>query len=88
MRATTNKVLGVVVVLQGLILSGQWLGGPTLVTPAAAQVFDPGRERAALLEEIKLTNTKLDKMIGILQGGELQVRTVSPDETNAKPRGR
>jgi len=88
MRTTTNKVLGVMVVLQGLILAGQWLGGPTMVTPAAAQVFDPGRDRAALLEEIKLTNNKLDKVIGILEGGDLQVRTVSPDETNAKPRGR
>ena len=83
----TNRLLAVVVVLQGLLLAGQWLGSPALVAPAQAQP-DPNRDRWLMIDEMKSTNAKLDKLIGILEGGNLQVRTVSPDEKGNAPRGR
>ena len=79
---STNKALAVVLVLQGLILAGQWLGGPTL-SSASGQDFNPGRDRQQIIDAIKETNGKLDKLIGILESGDLQVKTISSDETKA-----
>jgi len=81
---TIRKSLFVMIVLQGLILAGQWLGAPTVVTPATAQDFNPGRDRIQMIEEIKSTNAKLDRMIQILESGELQVKTSSSDDNKAK----
>jgi hypothetical protein len=86
MRAT--RAFGILIVLQGLILVGQWAGSPSLVTPAQAQPADPGRDRQAMLDELKELNGKMDRLIGILEKGELQVRTVSPDDKGNAPRGR
>jgi hypothetical protein len=83
----TNRLLAVVIVLQGLLLAGQWLGAPALVTPAQAQP-DPNRDRWLMIDQMKETNAKLDRLIGILEGGNLQVRTVSPDEKGNGARGR
>jgi hypothetical protein len=81
-----NKGLVIVIVLQLLILAGQWLGAPTVAAPAgaAAQDFNPGRDRIQMLDEMKATNAKLDRLIDILESGELQVKTVSPDDNKAK----
>ena len=83
----TNRLLAVVIVLQGLMLAGQWLGNPALVATAHAQP-DPNRDRMLMIDQMKETNAKLDKLIGILEGGNLQVRTVSPDEKGNGARGR
>jgi hypothetical protein len=83
----TNRLLGVLVVLQGLILAGQWLGGPALVSTAQAQP-DPNRDRHLMIEEIKTLNGKMDKLMSLLESGRLQVRTVSSDEKNDGARGR
>lgn len=83
----TNRLLAVVIVLQGLLLAGQWLGSPALVSSAQAQP-DPNRDRWIMIDEMKASNAKLDKLIGILQGGDLQVRVVSPDEKGNGARGR
>ena len=83
----TNRLLAVVLVLQGVILAGQWLGSASLVSTAQAQP-DPNRDRWIMIDELKSTNSKLDKLIGILEGGNLQVRTVSPDEKDNGGRGR
>lgn len=81
------KLLTVVIVLQAMILAGQWVG-TGLVSPAQAQMADPGRDRQQLLEEIRKTNDKLDKVVEILRSGDLQVHVINPDETKAKPAGR
>ena len=83
----TNRLLAVVVVLQGLLLAGQWLGNPALVSTAQAQP-DPNRDRWLMIDELKAMNGKMDRLIGILEGGNLQVRTAPPDEKGNAPRGR
>lgn len=74
-----NKTLALIVSLQVLTLAGQWVSPPSL-SPAVAQSADPGMQRTAMVEEQKATNAKLDKLISILESGELQVKVVSPDE--------
>jgi len=78
------RLLTVVIVLQGMILAGQWLGNPSYLSSANAQVTDPGRDRQQLIDEVRKTNDKLDKLAGILSSGNLQVRVVQPDENKGR----
>ncbi len=82
-----NRLLGVVVVLQGIILAGQWVGAPRLQS-AQAQVADPGAQRIAMTDEIKKTNEKLDKLINLLESGKVQVTAVVPDSKDGGVRGK
>ena len=75
----TNKLLTGVLVLQGLILIGQWTGTGYLTT-AQAQVPDPANRQMQMIDELKELNNKMDKVVTILQGGDLQVKVVKPDE--------
>ncbi len=77
------KLLTVVVVLQALILVGQWLGSPSLVSPAQAQIPDAGGQRQEIISLLKGTNDKLDRLIGILESGKLEVRVAGADENKA-----
>ena len=71
------SALSIVVVLQILILAGQWFGGSTRV--AHAQIADPGAQRAEVIDLLKQTNSKLDKLTEVLQSGKLQVSVAKPD---------
>ena len=74
-----SKLLVAVLVLQGLLLMGQWTGqGP--VTPAHAQIPDAGAQRNHMVEELKGINAKLDKLAQILESGKVQVRLGSSDD--------
>ena len=77
------KLLTVVIVLQALILVGQWLGAPSLVSPAQAQIPDAGGQRQEIISLLKGTNDKLDRLIGILESGKLEVRVAGADENKA-----
>ncbi len=79
----STRLLTVVVALQGMILLGQWTGGVNLPN-AQAQVSDPGAQRNAQLDELKSINANMDKMIGILNSGNLQVRVVNTDEEKGR----
>jgi len=78
----TNKLLGAMVVLQGLMLIGQWTGGAGHLTSAAAQVPDPANRQMQMIDELKHVNSKLDTLISLLQGGELQVKVAKTEEKN------
>jgi len=85
----SNRILGVILSLQMLILAGQWLGGPGYLTSAQAQLAtDPGRDRQQLIDEARKTNDKLDKLVGILSSGDLQVKVVQPDDNKGKTTAR
>ncbi|MCC6238769.1 MAG: hypothetical protein IT448_00495 [Phycisphaerales bacterium] len=75
----TSRLLVVVVALQSLILLGQWTGLPAL-SGAQAQVSDPAAQRIAQIDELKAINVKMEKIIGILEGGNLQVKLANSDE--------
>ena len=74
--------LAIIVVLQGMILIGQWTGGPALnkAQAAGADVPDPAARQMAMVDELKNANSKLDKLISLLEGGDLQVRVVNADD--------
>jgi hypothetical protein len=75
----SSKLLVAVLVLQGLVLVGQWTGqGP--VTPAHAQIPDAGNQRQAMLDELKNLNQKMDKLVQTLESGKVQVRVGPSDE--------
>ena len=83
----TNKLLATVVVLQGLILIGQWTGGGYLPS-AQAQVPDPANRQMQMIEELKGLNTKMDQVVSILQGGDLQVKVAKSEETKGGSRAK
>jgi hypothetical protein len=84
----TSQLLAVIVVLQGLILIGQWTGGPSLnnARAADANVPDPASRQMQMIDELKTLNGKMDKMIGVLEGGDLQVRIANADEAKGPAR--
>lgn len=82
---SNSRILGVIVVLQALVLMTLWLGGPAL-PQAQAQVPDPGSQRLQMIDQLKQLNEKMDKMVGILSSGNLQVKVASDDEQKEGPR--
>lgn len=77
----SNKWLGVMVVMQvvtlGCLFTSQ---GPGILPSAQAQVMDSGGQRQQMIEELKSVNTKLDRLLTLLESGKLQVSTDTPDE--------
>jgi len=76
----TNKLLATVIALQGLILIGQWTGGVSYLSSAQAQVPDPANRQMQMIEELKSLNQKMDTVVSLLQGGDLQVKVANPEE--------
>jgi len=95
----TSKLLTVMIGLQVLTLAGQYLGQPSVVAPAMAQMPDAGAQRAQIIEELKgirtdlkaltatnaATASRVDKMAVLLDSGTLQVKSVSPDDNRKHP---
>jgi hypothetical protein len=78
------KLLTVVIVLQSMILAGQWLGGgASFVTPAHAQVPDAGGQRLEIIGQLKALNEKVDRLHAFLESGKLEVRSRAADENKA-----
>ena len=78
MTKTTTRLLTAVVVLQVLTLAGLWTGQPR-VSQAEASIPDPGGQREQMIAELKATNAKLDRLVGLLESGKLEVK-VDADE--------
>jgi hypothetical protein len=73
----SSKLLAVVIVLQGLILVGQWAGQPAASTARADITLpNPGERQLAIIDELKTVNSKLDKIYGALTGGDMTVKAV------------
>ena len=79
----TTKLLTAVIVLQALILAGQWLGAPGVVAPAHAVIPDEGGQRLEIINQVKGTNDRLDRVISILESGKLEVHVVQADDNKA-----
>jgi hypothetical protein len=77
---STAKWLGVIVVLQVMILLSQWLKPPGAGV-AQAQIPDAGAQQLEIINQLKSSNDKLDKLISILDSGKLQVKVVKPDDS-------
>ena len=79
----TNKMLAVILALQGLILIGQWTGNSYL-TSAQAQIPDPANRQMQMVDELKSINGKMDQLIEVLRGGDLQVKVAKSDENKGE----
>jgi hypothetical protein len=84
----TNRLLVIVVLLQLVMLVGQWLEGPKILPSAQAEPFNAGADRQAMLDELKGMNSKLEAITAILNSGNLQVKVQQPDERKESGRGR
>ena len=81
----TNKLLATVVVLQGLILIGQWTGGGSPALPTAeAQIPDPANRQMQMIEKLDVIAVKLDSIVSILQDGEVKVKVAKTEENKGK----
>jgi hypothetical protein len=60
-------------VLQAVILLGQWVGQPALPR-AQAQIPDTGAQRQEMIDQLRMTNSKLDQIISLLQSGNMHVK--------------
>ena len=76
----SNRLLVIVILLQGMILLGQWLEGPRILPAAQAEPFNAGADRQAMLDSLKSIDSKLDSMVSILNSGNLQVKVQQSDE--------
>ena len=83
----TNKLLAVIIVLQGLLLMGQWTGHGYL-TSAQAQIPDPANRQMQMVDELKGLNNKMDQVVDLLKGGDLQVKVQNPDDAKGGNSGK
>ena len=73
----SSKLLGVVIVLQGLILVGQWTGQPAASTARADITLpNPSERQLAIIDELKNVNSKLDRIYSTLSGGDMTVKVI------------
>ena len=76
----STKLLVAIAGLQILTVAGQWLGQPSVVSTATAQVPDAGAQRIQIIDELKAVNAKLDHLSNMLESGKLQVQTTTNDK--------
>ena len=81
----STKLLVIVIVMQGLLLMGQWSLQPAFVTPAHAQIPDAGNQRLQMIEQLREINQKLDRLATVLEDGRLQVVVANSDEAKEEP---
>lgn len=73
-----TRLVYTILTIQSVVL-GYLVLAPSQPT-AMAQVPDQGAQLQQIIEESKALNAKMDRIIGILEGGKLQVRVVAPDK--------
>jgi hypothetical protein len=77
---SVKKLLVAILIIQCAVLVGQWGGQHSVVQTVHAQVPDAGMQRSQIIEELRQLNGKMDRLLRVLEDGNLQVRTASPDE--------
>lgn len=76
----TSKLLGIVIVMQVVIVLGQWVGQPSPRTAHADTALpNPGERQLAMLDELKTLNGKIDHLIELAQSGEMKVEVTKVD---------
>ena len=76
----SSKLLGFVIVMQVVILIGQWVGQPAPRTARAdTAIPNPGERQIAILDELKELNGKMDHLISVVQSGDMKVEVTKVD---------
>jgi len=76
----TSKLLGIVIALQALLLIGQWVGPSMSVARADIPLPNPSERQLAMLDELRTLNGKMDRLIGMLQSGSVEVKVAKSDK--------
>ena len=92
----TRFCLTAITVLLTVLIVGLWADSPGPAPAAAAAkppaerqlkgIPDSGAQRMAMVRELQATNSKLDKLIGLLQSGKLQVVVANLEASNEPPK--
>jgi len=77
----STKLLVIIAVMQGLTLAGQWLGQPSMMPAAQAQVPDAGAQRERMIDEMKNVSSKLDRLVTLLESGNVEVKVANPEKS-------
>jgi hypothetical protein len=80
----SNKLLVIIAGLQILTVAGQWLGQPSVLPTVQAQVPDAGAQRNQIIDELKGTNAKLDRLVTLLESGNVHVKTTAVEEKETR----
>lgn len=91
----TRFCLTAIAVLLTVLIVGLWAEGPDPDRAAAAGarpaegqakgIPDSGAQRMAMIRELQTVNGKLDKLVGLLEGGKLQVIVANLEAKDATP---
>jgi hypothetical protein len=73
----TSKLLGIVIVLQVLLLIGQWVAPTAGVAHADVPLPNPSERQLAMVDELKSLNSKMDRLISMFQSGNVEVKVKS-----------
>jgi hypothetical protein len=75
----SSKMLGIVIVLQGVLIAGMWLSPSTSRVQADTPVSNPSERQLAMLDELRAMNGKLDQLSKLLSDGNLAVKVTRVD---------
>ncbi|HEY8750412.1 MAG TPA: hypothetical protein VIM11_20680 [Tepidisphaeraceae bacterium] len=76
----TSKLLGIVIALQVMLLVGQWVSPSASVARADIPMPNPSERQLAMLDELRTLNGKVDRLIGLLQSGTVEVKMSKSDK--------
>jgi hypothetical protein len=81
MKTTSQKLLTGILVLQGLMLAGQWLGQPSVAQARGENnIPNPSERQIAMVEELKALNAKVEKLNSMLANGEVTVKIAKEEK--------
>lgn len=76
----TQKLLGIVIALQVLLLIGQWVAPTASTARADVPLSNPSERQLAMVDELKTLNGKMDRLISLLQSGSVEVKVAKTDK--------
>lgn len=78
----SSKVLGFVLVMQVVIVIGQWAGQPAARSAKAdVNIPNPGERQLAILDELRTLNGKMDRLLSVVQSGDMKVEVTKVDRS-------
>lgn len=81
MQTKTQKLLTGVLVLQGLLLAGQFSSRPaTAEARGELTLSNPSERQLQMVDELKSMNAKMDKLTAMLASGELTVKVAKEEK--------
>jgi hypothetical protein len=78
----SSKMFAFVLVMQVVIVIGQWAGQPAARTARAdVNIPNPGERQFAILDELRSINGKMDRLLTVVQSGDMKVEVTKVDRS-------